>query len=160
MGAMPAAALAIRPASVHDARALHALIRGWERQLVVDAAQADAFLATIDARTLAAICVDEDFRVLVAEDAGGVVGVIALRHGSHVFHWFTRRGREGQGVGGALWRALLASIPDEVRRAGLTVNASPGAHAIYRHLGFVDTGPREERDGVAWIPMRRVEASA
>jgi predicted GNAT family N-acyltransferase len=54
-----------------------------------------------------------------------------------------------RGIGGRLFEtALENSGPGPV-----TVNSSPYAAEVYRHLGFKDTAPEQLRDGIRYIPM-------
>jgi predicted GNAT family N-acyltransferase len=57
-------------------------------------------------------------------------------------------------AGQGLWQAARdPALPDNADGV-FTVNASPFAIAMYRHLGFVAVAPQAEHDGIAYIPMR------
>jgi len=100
-----------------------------------------------------------DSIVLVAEtraSADRIVGMIETRDGPHVVLFFVDPEFEGRGVGRAL---MAAAIESRAPRAGpsrwLTVNSSPNAVPIYERLGFAPMGPRTEREGILFVPMRR-----
>jgi GNAT superfamily N-acetyltransferase len=83
-----------------------------------------------------------------------LVGVLAMRDDSHVFHLFIATRWQGRGVGRRLWQRAMA---DAVRRAGtrrFTVNSSRVAVPAYRRLGFVETsGEVASPLGVLSTPM-------
>jgi len=65
-----------------------------------------------------------------------IVGVIATRNsGSHIALFFVDGQHHRKGIGKKLFQTVLdQSTADE-----LTVNSSPYAQEVYRHLGFEDT---------------------
>lgn len=80
--------------------------------------------------------------VAVAEEAGAVVGFIALLE-ERVGGLFVDPARHGQGVGRALVEAAAR------RKGALTVEvyaANAAARGFYARLGFVETGRRDTDD--------------
>lgn len=55
-----------------------------------------------------------------------------------------------QGIG----RELFNKVKSLNSRGFFTVNSSPYAHEIYRHLGFVDTNIEQCINGLKYYPMR------
>lgn len=146
----------IRPAREHDAAAVSALICGLGR-FVTGSMSRDAapgFFADMDEAPTRIRIASPQFRYWVAEANGAVVGVVAMRDMTHLFHLFVAEERHGGGLGRRLWDTARASVAASADATALTVNASANAAAIYRHWGFVDTGPLMQHGGIAFIPMR------
>lgn len=86
-----------------------------------------------------------------ALENGRLIGVLALREGgTHISLFFVDSRYHRQGVGKALFQRLLA----ENGTAQLTVNSSPYAVEVYRHLGFHAMAPEQLTDGIRYTPMR------
>ena len=51
-------------------------------------------------------------------------------------------------------RALRTAAKLDPGLAEVTVFSAPGAVEVYRHWGFVETGPETEADGIRFFPMR------
>ena len=78
---------------------------------------------------------------LAWDDDGCLVGVAAVRENSHLFQLFVTTRMHGHGIARRLW---LRAMRDAMRRAGtrrFTLNASAMAVPVYRHFGFVPSGP-------------------
>jgi GNAT superfamily N-acetyltransferase len=96
-------------------------------------------------------------RLVVAEVGTTLVGLLELRDESHVAMLFVESAYQRQGIGRALLRAAFGPETDW---PPLTVNSAPGAEGAYERLGFVATGPEEERNGMRYLPMRRAGLTA
>lgn len=90
----------------------------------------------------------EALTVYGAFEKGKLAGVLAVR-GSHIALFFVDDALQRQGIGKALFRHFLA---DSGAKA-VTVNSSPYAVTIYRHLGFRETAPEQMTDGIRCTPM-------
>lgn len=92
--------------------------------------------------------------VLVAERAGQLCGMIEMRQFEHIALLFVEQ--QGQGIA----RALLDLAIQECRKqhpalSRITVNSSPFAEKVYRHLGFLPSSPAQTLHGITFIPMLR-----
>lgn len=94
------------------------------------------------------------YRFHVAEADGQIVGSVGVRDDRHLFNLFVGEPYQRQGVARALWDTAKTAAEPGNAGAGFTVNSSRFAVPIYRSLGFVETGPPEERSGVVSVPMR------
>ena len=105
----------------------------------------------------------------VAEDAGALVGMATGIREADLFEliqmWVEPRARR-KGLGIALGEAVLGWARDRgASFVRLAVNDNDAAApALYRTLGFVDTGRREPdlfegRDGLAMVMERRISPS-
>lgn len=80
-----------------------------------------------------------------------IKGVIATRNsGNHIALFFVDGRYHKQGIGKSLFQKVLAeSTYDEI-----TVNSSPYAVEVYRHLGFCETDTEQTEDGIRYTPMK------
>lgn len=79
-----------------------------------------------------------------------LVGVIATRkNGSHISLFFVKKPYHNRGIG----RALFRNVVKAKQTGTITVNSSPYAVPIYRHLGFVCTDSEQVTDGIRYTPM-------
>jgi GNAT superfamily N-acetyltransferase len=139
-----------------DARAIGVLIRRVVRRWVVPDQPGDAAMALL--KRLGT-------QVIREKIAGGqrfhlgylgdvLVGVSAMRDDCHLTQFFVSTRYQGRGIARQLW---LRTMRDAVHRAGtsrFTLNATRCAVAVYRHLGFVETGPEgRSPNGAITTPM-------
>ena len=98
--------------------------------------------------------IDRGYDYKVAEEAGKVVGVVATRDDSHLYHLFVHESLQGTGLARKLWELAKS---DCVARSGteiFTVNSSLNAQEVYKSWGFVPLGGVRETGGVKDIPMK------
>jgi len=82
-----------------------------------------------------------------------LLGVIAAKENcSHVCLFFVEEKAQGKGVGRYLWEHLQKR--SQAHR--ITVNSSPYAVEIYRHLGFRPLAEEQLSDGIRYTPMEYV----
>ncbi|MGN1119505.1 MAG: GNAT family N-acetyltransferase [Oscillospiraceae bacterium] len=92
----------------------------------------------------------EQLEMYGAYSDGRLEGIIAARNkGSHIALFFVDEKAQGKGIG----RKLFEKILENCRTEKLTVNSSPYAKEIYRHLGFKDTDTEQIVDGIRFTPM-------
>ena len=81
-----------------------------------------------------------------------ILGVIATKDITHIALFFVDGNHHKQGIGKKLFN-LVNELND---KKFFTVNSSPYAHEVYRHLGFVDTTEEEQCiNGLRFWPMRK-----
>ena len=81
---------------------------------------------------------------------GELVGVLAMRKPQHISLFFVKEVWHRQGVGRLLFDAMRRDYADQV----FTVNSSPYAVKVYRHLGFVPMNTEQLTNGIRYTPMR------
>lgn len=91
----------------------------------------------------------EQLRYFGAFDGERLVGVICVRAPQHIGGFFVRGDYHRRGIG----RALFAAMSQEYEKQEFTVNSSPYAVEIYRHLGFTATDTEQLADGIRFTPM-------
>ena len=84
-----------------------------------------------------------------AFDGETLVGTICLRPPQHIGGFFVRGDYHRRGIGRALFNAMRAGCG----KHGFTVNSSPYAVEVYRHLGFAETDSEQLIDGIRFTPM-------
>lgn len=85
-----------------------------------------------------------------AFDDDKLIGIIATRNaGGHIALFFVDGAYQHQGIGRALWNAIL----DENAVKEITVHSSLYAVDIYKKLGFVQTDATQDENGIQYIPM-------
>ena len=79
-----------------------------------------------------------------------LLGVIATKDITHIALFFIKVEYHKQGIGKKLYEKVK-SIND---KGMFTVNSSPYAHEIYKHMGFIDTAPEKCINGLKFYPMQ------
>lgn len=83
-----------------------------------------------------------------------IVGMIETRKNSHISMLFVAPKYIKKGYGRIITEHALDYMKSESRRLKrVTVNASPYAYGFYRHMGFTDTSPTLNLDGMIYTPM-------
>lgn len=85
-------------------------------------------------------------------EGGIIIGVIALRSGSHISLLFVKKEYHRRGIA----RSLFEMVKQECALLGLkeiTVNSSPYARGAYEHLGFSAKSEEQTVNGIRFIPM-------
>ena len=87
-----------------------------------------------------------------AFDNNKLLGVIATKDRSHIVLYFVDGKYHKKGIGKKLY-SRSEQLND---RDYFTVNSSPYAHEVYKHLGFVDTDNEQCVQGLRFYPMRKI----
>ena len=109
---------------------------------------AETFYASIsDADYLARL------RIYGAFEGGALLGILAVRGGgAHIALFFVRGEYHRRGIGRQLFLSACRDNPS----GQMTVNSTPWAVEVYRHLGFCETAAEQTTNGVRYTPMRCV----
>ena len=81
-----------------------------------------------------------------------LLGVIATKDITHIALFFVEGEYHKQGIG----RKLYEKVKLLNKEGYFTVNSSPYAHEIYKHLGFIDTDTEQCINGLKFYPMKIV----
>lgn len=84
------------------------------------------------------------------DDENRIVGVIATKDLSHIALFFVDGNYHRQGIG----RKLYDKVKLLNENNFFTVNSSPYAHEVYKHLGFIDTNEEQCVNGLKFYPMK------
>ena len=85
-----------------------------------------------------------------AFDGDKLVGTLCMRALQHIGGFFVDAAYHRRGIG----RRLFEAMRQDYARQVFTVNSSPYAVEIYRHLGFSPTGGEQTVDGLCFTPMQ------
>lgn len=147
----------IRSGSPSDAEAIAGLIASFQSELTDDpsGAGAEEYLASVSVRAEREYLASARYRYLLAYSGSQLVGFIAIRDGSHLFHLFVERAHQRQGLARALWERALDELGPPESQGVFTVNSSLAAVPVYRALGFLPAGSTRSAHGISFLPMRR-----
>lgn len=85
------------------------------------------------------------------DNKDNIIGVIATKNTTHIALFFVDAKYHRKGIG----RRLYNKVETLNNEGFFTVNSSPYAHVVYKHLGFMDTGKKQCVDGLIFYPMRK-----
>jgi GNAT superfamily N-acetyltransferase len=153
----------IRAAEPADVPAMSELIEKLVRRYVLKDCTPDGRRRLLDSIGPDALrdAMERGYYYFVAATGPDLFGVVAMRDAGHLHHLFVADAVRGTGLGRRLWETAR----DEICMHGtappvFTVNSSLYAVGFYRALGFLPSGPEEERDGLRFQPMRYVMLGA
>ncbi len=148
----------IRPAHIDDVPAISAVCLAAFNEAVAPSlgAAGIATFGSVAAADAFAARLQGDNHILVAEQDASVVGVVELKEGRHLAMLFVDPACQGQGIGHALFRAILPQVREPV----LTVRASLNAVPAYLRYGFVLDGEVGEFNGLVYQQMVLTAAAA
>lgn len=87
-----------------------------------------------------------------AFDNGKILGVIATKDRNHIALFFVDGKYHKQGIGKKLYNKILENNKDGF----FTVNSSPYAKDVYKHLGFEYTADMQVINGLKFYPMKNI----
>lgn len=149
------AGLEFRPGTAADAPLIEALIKDLAPAILGSNSheEASVFWQSVSAQAEAAYLGDPRFSFLLAFDRGNLVGFLAMRDKSHLFHLFVATTHQGLGLATILWRQAYLSLGGEGYPGPITVNSTLGAVGFYQKLGFQCIGSVIRAGGIAFQPM-------
>lgn len=83
-------------------------------------------------------------------EGDALVGILCMRAPQHIGGFFVDAAHHRRGIGRRLFEAMRLDYEEQV----FTVNSSPYAVEVYRHLGFLPTDTERVADGIRYTPMR------
>ena len=154
------ATVTIRLATLADAESISALIAPLAEKYIAHEFSEEGYRTLLDSMTPDAIrgYIAKGFRYHVAEESGGVVGVVATRDNSHLYHLLVAERSQGRGLARELWQVARQACREAGNPGEFTVNSSRFAVGLYEKLGFKREG-EDIRAGVVTIAMRLREGA-
>ena len=92
----------------------------------------------------------EDRKFFGAFEDDKIVGVIAIKNDNHIALFFVDGKYHRRGIG----KSLYNEIKKNNKTGFFTVNSSPYAHEVYKHLGFYDLDGEQTVNGLRFFPMK------
>lgn len=148
---------AIRDATPADATAISELVsRVADATIFADGPEDGRryFMAMNTPAATAGKLRDNTYRYHVAEQDGEIVGMVAIRGNSHIYHLFVDRSMHGKGLGRALWEYARAVCVRNGNHGRYSVDATPETVPFYERFGFLVSGERGVRNGHPAVPMK------
>ena len=96
---------------------------------------------------------DGAYRYHVAEQDGRIVGMVAMRGNTHLYHLFVDTSMHGTGLGRALWEHARDVCRQNGNTGRYTVDATPDTVGFYERFGFEVSGTLGVRNGHPAMPM-------
>lgn len=85
------------------------------------------------------------------DESNKILGVIATKDVTHIALFFVDGKYHKQGIEKKLYYKVESLNNNEF----FTVNSSPYAHEVYKHLGFIDTDKEQSIKGLRFYPMKK-----
>jgi GNAT superfamily N-acetyltransferase len=150
--------LSIRRGAIADAEGISRFIIALSREFIVweFTPQGQAHFLDDHSTQNVAQRLAGDFRFYLAEDAGGIAGVAAIRANAHLYYLFVGKPYQRTGLSRRLWMRVLDDSLALGNPGKFTVNASNYAVPAYEKLGFRRTESSKEKNGVVFNPMQLV----
>lgn len=89
----------------------------------------------------------------VAELDGQLMGVVAMKGNSHLYHLFVAESQQGKGLSRTLWELAKGTCIANGNEGKFTVNSALNATNVYLKFGFVPIDGIREQLGVKDMPM-------
>ena len=149
-----------RPGTAEDATRIAELIASFARELTDEPTGqgAEQYFASVSEQAEREYLKSERYRYTVALDKDELLGFIAIRDTTHIFHLFVRREHHGKGIATSLWSAAHKHAVANGSPGPFTVDSSLKAVPVYSKFGFFTTGPVTSVHGISFQPMRTNEA--
>jgi GNAT superfamily N-acetyltransferase len=146
----------IRPGNPCDSRRLAEFFESFKPLFTLDpsGAGAEHFLASVSEAAEHQYLKSPRYAYWAAELDGKVLGFIAMRDKTHLFHLFVAAEHQRNGIAASLWRYAREQVIRDGGVGEFTVNSSMGAVPVYERFGFVPAGERVRMHGIAFLPMR------
>ena len=98
--------------------------------------------------------IESGYRYHVAEEAGELAEVAAVRDNSHLYHLFVSERFQGQGLARRLWEVAKTASLSAGNPGLFTVNSYRYAAGMYESCGFIRQSEEVNCSGVVCIPMK------
>lgn len=90
-----------------------------------------------------------EYSNFIYELDGEIIGYIAMKGNSHLFHLFVSEKHQGKGLSRALWEFATSVCISNT----YTLRSSIYAVPVYRKFGFIESDTAGEKDGISFQPM-------
>jgi len=107
------------------------------------------FLDFLEPMSITIMLDDGEMRIWTCEYENRIIGAIAAGK-EHINLLFVDGKFHRKGIA----RKLLEIIIENYKPSEITVNSSPYAIEAYKKLGFVETDPEREENGIRFTPMK------
>lgn len=92
----------------------------------------------------------KEFKNFVVEIDAEIVGYIAIKGNSNLYHLFVAQAFQGNGIAKQLWLHAIKFLNAPI----ITLRSSIYAVPVYKKWGFVEFGAIGEKEGILFQPMQ------
>ena len=146
----------VRLAETRDVKAISALITASTKRHILPDLPEQVHSILLGSMTESEIqrYLSLNYVYYVAENQlAGIIGVVAIRDNSHLYHFFVADEYHGNGVSSVLWQTAKLQSIAAGNLSGFTVNSAVGAEKVYLKMGFMRINGIREQGGMIDIPM-------
>lgn len=150
--------LRIRAATPEDSESISKLICDLVEKFIAGdfSSQGRDFLLSSMTENAISQKMQSGYRYHVAEVNGMLLGVVAVRDNTHLYHLFVAEQSQRKGIARKLWQFAMKECLSKGNTGEFTVNSSAYALGVYKKLGFVAQAGPKEKNGVVFYPMKLV----
>jgi GNAT superfamily N-acetyltransferase len=143
--------MSIRIADRQDAPQLRALVIGLAAFYLPepDFTPPKWFSVNLELAQFEARLVSDEFTNIVYELEGNLVGYLAMKGNSHLYHLFVAEEYQGKGIARQLWQQAIDRCPAPKYMVRSSIYAIP----VYQKFGFINVGNIEEKDRMQYQMM-------
>jgi len=148
--------LKIRAATPEDSESISKLVWRLSAEYIVEEFSQQGKATLFESMTPAAIrkYIQSGYRYHVAEVKKQLVGVVAVKDNTHLYHLFVAQDYQRQGIASSLWQLAKQECLEQGNPGEFTVNSSSHAQGVYESMGFVAQSGPQDKNGVIYIPMK------
>jgi GNAT superfamily N-acetyltransferase len=145
----------IKAAVIEDAQEISELIRSLSSSFFAlpNGEGADSFLESISPKSISKYISSDNFVYLTGKIDSQLIGVVAIRDNTHLFHLFVSPSYQGKGFGRKLWLEVKETALKAGNGGQFTVNSSLNAVPVYATFGFKAVGEECITSGISFQPM-------
>jgi len=150
--------LRIRAATPEDSESISKLICDLVEKFIARdfSSQGREFLLSSMTANAISQKMQSGYRYHVAEVNGMLLGVVAVKDNTHLYHLFVAEQYQRKGIARKLWQFAMKECLSKGNTGEFTVNSSAYALGVYKKLGFVAQAGPKETNGVVFYPMKLV----
>jgi GNAT superfamily N-acetyltransferase len=145
----------IKAAVIEEAEEISELIRSLSSSFFAlpNGEGADSFLESISPKAISEYISSENFVYLTGKIDAQLIGVVAIRDNTHLFHLFVSPSYQAEGLGRKLWLEAKEVALKAGNGGQFTVNSSINAVPVYAAFGFKAVGEECTTSGISFQPM-------
>ncbi|MFT5707466.1 MAG: GNAT superfamily N-acetyltransferase [Oceanospirillaceae bacterium] len=146
----------IRAASQKDSGSISELISTLVLKYIAPSCSdsgAQVLLNSMDANSIKSY-IEQGYQYHVGEVNNEIIGVVAVKENSHLYHLFIDDLHQGKGFAKQLWEHAKSLCIKQGNNGTFTVNSALNAVQVYKKWGFIPYMNVRERGGVKDLPMR------
>ena len=141
----------IRKMTAHDINDVSALVSSLSHLYLINEQRLlpEWFTSTLSDLQFSKRIENEKFTNFVCEINSSIVGYLSMKECHHLYHLFVTEKQQGKGIATILWHHAMSNCHSDF----YTLRSSLFAIPFYKQIGFIESGPLLEKDGIGFQPM-------